>query len=137
MKVRVSEATGPVLDWMVAKAMWGEVAIGTFGPLFRPSAQFKAPCRYGRSIRFKPSTDWSQGGPIIEREGIAIDCVRCEGEVASWVAALPYVNEDDDDDDDEVRYSEETGPTPLVAAMRCFVVSRLGEEVEVPEELLA
>jgi hypothetical protein len=28
------------------------------------------------------------------------------------------------------------GPTPLVAAMRCFVASKLGDEVEVPDELL-
>ena len=27
------------------------------------------------------------------------------------------------------------GPTPLIAAMRCFVASRLGDEVDVPEEL--
>jgi len=28
------------------------------------------------------------------------------------------------------------GPTPLIAAMRCYVASKLGEEVEAPEELL-
>ena len=28
------------------------------------------------------------------------------------------------------------GPTPLIAAMRCYVASKLGDEVEVPEELL-
>lgn len=28
------------------------------------------------------------------------------------------------------------GPTPLIAAMRCFVASKLGDEVEVPDELL-
>ena len=27
------------------------------------------------------------------------------------------------------------GPTPLIAAMRCYVISKLGEEVEVPDEL--
>ena len=27
------------------------------------------------------------------------------------------------------------GPTPLIAAMRCYVASKLGDEVEVPEEL--
>jgi len=27
------------------------------------------------------------------------------------------------------------GPTPLIAAMRCFVASKLGEEVDVPQEL--
>lgn len=28
-----------------------------------------------------------------------------------------------------------SGPTPLIAAMRCFVSSKLGDEVEIPEEL--
>lgn len=28
------------------------------------------------------------------------------------------------------------GPTPLIAAMRCFVASKLGDEVEIPEELV-
>jgi hypothetical protein len=28
------------------------------------------------------------------------------------------------------------GDTPLIAAMRCFVASKLGDEVDVPEKLL-
>ncbi len=28
------------------------------------------------------------------------------------------------------------GPTPLIAAMRCYVASKLGDEVDIPEELL-
>jgi len=36
-------------------------------------------------------------------------------------------------------FSEEAyqeGDTPLIAAMRCYVASKLGDEVDVPEELL-
>ena len=33
----------------------------------------------------------------------------------------------------EIKYS---GPTPLIAAMRCYVASKLGDEVDVPEELV-
>jgi hypothetical protein len=29
----------------------------------------------------------------------------------------------------------QTGPTPLIAAMRCYCCSKLGDEVEVPEEV--
>jgi hypothetical protein len=85
--------------------------------------------------RWQPSTDWSQGGPIIEREKLGV-----------WWATH-YV------DDDGVEYGNHwycetgctdenydsqhiaTGPTPLVAAMRCYVASKLGDEVEIPEEL--
>jgi hypothetical protein len=28
-----------------------------------------------------------------------------------------------------------TGPTPLIAAMRCYALSKLGEEIEIPEDL--
>jgi hypothetical protein len=31
---------------------------------------------------------------------------------------------------------EAWGPTPLVAAMRCFVKSKCGDEIEVPKELV-
>jgi hypothetical protein len=27
------------------------------------------------------------------------------------------------------------GPTPLIAAMRCYVASKLGDEIDIPEEL--
>jgi len=36
-----------------------------------------------------------------------------------------------------MKTSDLIGPTPLTAAMRCFVASKLGEEVNIPQELLA
>lgn len=68
------------------------------------------------------STDWAHGGPIIEREGIQLRCG-----LGGWVA-LPY-----DSAFSEEAYQE--GDTPLIAAMRCYVASKLGDEVELPEEL--
>lgn len=61
---------------------------------------------------FAPATDWMDAGPIIEREGIGVFPTH-----NGWAAGM------------------QSGPTPLIAAMRCYVVSKLGEEVEVPEEL--
>lgn len=68
---------------------------------------------------FEPSTDWSQGGPIIERELISVSS-QTNGH--SWAAKGAH------------NYSY--GPTPLIAAMRCYVASKLGDEVDVPDELL-
>jgi hypothetical protein len=65
-----------------------------------------------------PSTNWAQGGPIIERERIA-----------TWING-----NDDWTATDGIKTT--TGETPLVAAMRCYVASKLGDEVEVPDELL-
>ena len=75
---------------------------------------------------YAPSTDWSQGGPIIEREQIAIWWEKWD-DVDS---ALPVWT--------AVRFNEGDyyGSTPLIAAMRCYVASKLGDEVEVPDELL-
>ena len=71
---------------------------------------FRSECHY--------LTDWAQGGPIIEREKMTLEWT---GE--DWMA---YIRHDE----------EYFGPTPLIAAMRCFVASKLGDEVEVPDELL-
>jgi len=69
---------------------------------------------------FHPSSEWYQGGPIIEREGISWHC----GNKTSW-HAYAYGGNDNI-----------TGPTPLIAAMRCYAVSKLGDEAEVPDEFL-
>ena len=104
--MRTRELTGAALDWAVAKceglSTYVEVVEG-----------------------FKPSTDWSQGGPIIEREIITLIHPRWDG----WTA-----HKYDDYKEDE-SYTLD-GETPLIAAMRCYVASKLGDEVEVPAELI-
>jgi hypothetical protein len=67
---------------------------------------------------FEPSENWADGGPIIERERIRLD------PRGVWVAAH-----------DTCEWTEYSGPTPLIAAMRCYVASKLGDEIEIPEEL--
>ena len=65
------------------------------------------------------STDWLSGGPIIEREMLTVGPAKHEGYMAwAWPKAAGY-----------------WGDTPLIAAMRCYVASKLGDDVEVPEEL--
>ena len=65
----------------------------------------------------EPSINWAQGGKIIERERISIEWT---GE--DWMS---YIKHDE----------EFFGATPLVAAMRCYVASKLGDEVQLPEGL--
>lgn len=75
---------------------------------------------------FKPSEYWTQGGPIIERERL---CLRI-GHDGVWLAfSMQNYN-----DDQEFMHG---GTTPLEAAMRCFVASKLGNEVDIPVELLS
>jgi hypothetical protein len=69
--------------------------------------------------------DWSLAGPIIEREGMALNME----DTHEWRAAMWW---DDEDSKGDILM---VGPTPLIAAMRCYVASKLGDEVEVPDEL--
>ena len=76
------------------------------------------------------STEWEFGGPIIEQESISIQMAYPaeDGKPALWYAAAFATS---------VKAPPRAhGPTPLVAAMRCFVLSKMGEEVDVPDELL-
>lgn len=109
--MKTSELTGAALDWAVAKC---EGVLAPDG--IQLSDEYCDRLRHDQDGGF--STDWAQGGPIIEREGISVREVL----KGSWVA------------DVEVGFEE--GPTPLIAAMRCRVASKLGDEVEVPDELL-
>ena len=108
MPMKTSELTGAALDWAVAKCE---------GVLMRweRSTHDEAPLEYS------PSTDWAQGGPIIEREWIDLHCVND----ALWEAEINA----------SAYHNRKNGSTPLIAAMRCYVASKLGDEVELPEEL--
>ena len=107
--IKTSDLIGPALDWAVAKCE------NTPGGVSRH-------CCYtwdveGR-VDYEPSSNWADGGPIIERENIELRPL-CPG---TWRAI------------DMMGYWW-NGPTPLIAAMRCYVASKLGDEVDVPEEL--
>jgi hypothetical protein len=86
------------------------------------SGYYTDPNQWIRLGRLCYSTSWAQGGPIIEREKIQINPSISSD---AWGAANPSK-------DQCVWVWAET---PLIAAMRCFVASRLGKEVEVPDEL--
>lgn len=153
-KIKVSELSGAALDWAVAKAEgfnvqshdeWMKVYWTNKG---YPENAIEEHLYRGRwvvieTVRDSPqlgkndgsferptpiptySTNWAQGGPIIEREGISVGCMRDYG-FDGWEAGFnsPHCQ----------------GPTALIAAMRFYVADKLGgkfgNEVEIPEELL-
>ena len=80
------------------------------------------------SIGYQPSIEWQQGGPIIEREGITLRVnARLYGH---WVAFIDFGGSS------RKVEARQIGPTPLVAAMRCHVASKLGDSVKIPRELI-
>ena len=106
--MKTSALTGAALDWAAAKAegltYWDDDRLCFAN---EPHGE-----------DFEPSTDWAQGGAIIERERI---CLIDQGG-DYWQAMCGW--------------RESFGDTPLEAAMRCYVASKLGDEIDVPKELL-
>lgn len=115
MKIKTSELSGAALNWAVATLEGKRVTI------MRDSdgALFPQPVWADGIWQQDYERSWALAGLIIEREGISWHC----GNKTSW-HAYAYGS--------PTNYN---GPTPLIAAMRCFVASKLGDEVDVPEEL--
>lgn len=103
--IKTSELTGVALDWAVAKCEGGWIL----------SIDSFIP-HHGLG-RMNYSTDWAQAGPIIEREGIALHLWSSD----QWIG--------------DMGYWEAKGPTPIIAAMRCYVASKFGDIVDLPDEL--
>lgn len=144
--MKVSDLTGALLDYWTARAdeswKWAHELFPTMtlDPTFKGAmyddtrtnfygepapACFLVPNNSFRQDYklFAPSTNWEHGGPIIERERIAIRCVS-----NTWEASMR----------DPIYAVEVTGPigqgpTLLIAAMRCYVASKFGDEV--PDEV--
>ena len=117
MKTKTSELTGVALDWAVAKC---EGLLGPDGICF--SDEYCDSLGHDQDGDF--TNDWAQGGPIIEREKINL---RLHGDTDKQHSAFIWVN--------HLPTHRQKAPTPLIAAMRCYVASKLGDEVEIPEEL--
>ena len=108
--MKTSELTGAALDWAVAKCENVE------------PDENNRPIWFGdgdERVEYNPSTDWAQGGPIIERECIGV-----------WFTG-PWHAKYDGCEPHQVQDADK----PLIAAMRCYVASKLGDEVEIPKEL--
>ena len=114
--MKVSELQGAALDWAVAKCEGDEFFV-LEGKIFIPDWE-----GVDDPYHYRPSGYYNDGGPIIEREGINLRALSgALWEAETWSAGGDQYLLD--------------GPTPLIAAMRCYVASQLGDEIELPEEL--
>jgi len=108
--MKTAELTGAALDWAVAEAE------GFFKNDMASVRDGVVDVFY--FDEYSPSTNWTLGGAIIERERIEL----VPDEI--WNA---YKQD---------QHIPNTGMTPLIAAMRCYVASKLGDETQIPEELI-
>ncbi len=149
MKVKTADLIDFALDWAVATALnlpqgdvFGRGCVkdtgfykknkhGGFEPMLLQNTHDKwvkqcetYPWGKGQVI-WRPSIDWSQGGSLIEREKIHL---QTDGDNIYWWAKHPTYR--------PKKRAWIEGPTPLIAAMRCYCCAKLGDEIEIPEELL-
>jgi hypothetical protein len=127
--IKVAEATNLQLDWLVWKCAGGTAA-------YPKTASGKAFLKLwnGNTAKYvHPTTDWGNGGPIFDR------CPEMQlwpwggepderaGELQCACMPTPLAGGS--------RHQTWFGKTKLIAAARCYVASKLGDTVEVPEEL--
>lgn len=120
--VNVSELEGVALDYAVAVACG--LHIEMFGRCFEASwlHDHVDGSRSRIMGTFRPSADWSHGGPLIDRHVVSLT-----NESSHWSALSVAGGKG---------CASEFGPTPLIAACRAIVAAKMGDTVDVPEELL-
>jgi len=133
VEVQTAELTGQALDWATGvadgldivvmanfKKPGHRVLLATPFTIERPGH----PEFHDKSYRnWMPSTDWSQGGPLIQKHDVNLHSPQhCDDCWAAWVT---------------IRGKDfaQGGYQPLVAACRAIVAAKLGEVVSVPKEL--
>lgn len=117
MKIKVSETTDQQLDWLVALC----TGAMNHDPILRIPEGFKQ--HQARYPLYCYTLYPNQGLPIIEREGIHLDGPSRSVGGKTWYATHP------------ASMTIGSGQTILIAGLRCYVISHLGDEVELPEEL--
>ena len=123
--IALEQATGPALDLLVATCEGHLASITESGEAII--------LREGITDYFDPHRNWGWAGPIIEREGIGFFCNRT---AAIGARFTPDAGADWRAFALNKHVLHYYGSTPVMAAMRCYVASKLGDTVEVPEELV-
>ena len=130
----VAELDGMALDYAVAIVEGGHsLEFDGITWAFTLDGKTRVLSQGWGSIGYQPSKEWAQGGPIIERERIKV----VSNLAGSWHGQIRH-----EEKHPAIPYKVLTGwtnahgPTPLVAAMRCYVVSKLGGSVKIPKGLI-
>lgn len=110
MEILTSKLIGAALDYAVAQCE--KLQLPTGGAMVQTWPHY--------------SSDWAQGGPIIEREGLMLYPTPL-GIGGLWRAEIRSL---------QIDFWIMAGDTPLIAAMRCYVATKLGDEIEIPERLV-
>jgi hypothetical protein len=124
VKIKTSELKDKALDWAVASLV-GVKLESYLAALAWMKRKEPDDEELAAHHAYEFSTQWSCGGPIIERELITVTAHFDQHDWTAWTPAPECKSGE----------AHGRGPTPLIAAMRCFVASEMGDEVDIPEEL--
>ena len=122
MKIKTSELEGAALDWAVAKGAGWNVYTRN-GRVYQADVMGTVDTP---AFPFSPSRRWDMVGPLIERFQI----MTKSSASGTWIALIPVPKKDG-----YLDWIKTSGQSPLIAACRAIVAAKLGDEVEVPEEL--
>jgi hypothetical protein len=122
--VQVSGLAGAALDWAVAKVEGVFVHVGDPELADDLRIFFVRDGCMPTIVRYQPSTDWRQGGPLIQAQQIELEWDGVDGKALWWKATHQDIAQ------------FQMGETPLIAACRAIVAAHLGEVVSVPAELI-
>lgn len=157
MKIKTDNLSGTALDYAVA------IALGATNFRFDTVATFwltldgkdiALSTGWSRQQSYYPSSNWEQAGAIIDANSISV--IRCDDDygvdadgfcnnkrIPVWCASQgqqAYTSSSVHQHHDQMYqiFTSDVcyGPTALIAALRCFVARKLGNEVDVPKEIL-
>lgn len=129
MKMKTAELTGRALDYAVALAE-GYLPYDDYGipKLVFPGSAVMLDALQREDYFKVPSfsTDWSRAGPIIERERICLEWVNYDRVWEAHISSPPPIFE-------TIGYAH--ADKPLEAAMVAYIRMKLGDEVDIPDQL--
>lgn len=122
IEVKTAELVGPALDWAVAKAEGHEPLVVPTGRAEYSVGVILAMDDGPKGFACRYSTDWSLGGPLIDKHKVSI--AYHNGPDCTPMACLS-----------DTHPAFECGRTTLIAACRAIVAAKLGDTVRVPRSL--
>jgi hypothetical protein len=127
VQIETCKLEGEPLNWAVAQCEKEDVVFD--GDVLR-----YAPAQFSDEGIYSPSTDWNIGGPIMDRNDIIFRKYH-KPESASHGKCFARISRESDSTMFWVKEQCQTGPTILIATMRCRVATALGAVVDVPDFL--
>lgn len=130
MKIKTADLTDAPLSWAVSVALGQTEFIDLTKTYQGADGRKFLSTKGGFTLDY---TALGQAGPIIEAEQIGVlQPERGQKRRTNGGNCIGWIKMNDGHD-----IMGPVGPTPWIAGMRCFVTFKIGDEVEIPDELLS